>query len=272
MFLADYHMHSSASFDADDTMQDMALAAHGRGMQEICFTDHIDMDDIYGVYSESHWDKWPTILEQYDEAQRICPAGFEIKLGIELGSIQHYPNIAAQRAAHAELDFVIGSIHNNRDNWDFYDMEYTSEEQCMSLLSAYMDEHIELSRCDSFDVVAHIGYTRRYMMAFGYNIAVNTLMFGDELRTVFKNLIERGKGIEINCSGFRNADLAGAIPSLDVVKLYREMGGEIITVGSDAHRVGEAGAYIADGLEILREAGFKYVTVFNKRKPIYKKI
>ena len=272
MFLADYHMHSCASFDADDTMTDMAFAAHDRGMQEVCFTDHIDIDDIYGNYDATHWDKWPEILRQYAGARDDCPAGFEIKLGIELGGIQHHPDIAAERAAHRELDFVIGSIHNNRDTMDFHDLEYMGEEHCMSLMRTYFDEHIELSKYDLFDVVAHIGYTRRYMLNAGYNIGADTASFGDELRTMFKNLIERGKGIEVNCSGFRHSAIAGPIPSLDVVKLYRDMGGEIITVGSDAHRAGEAGEYIADGVEVLREAGFKYVTVFDKRKPTFRKI
>ena len=84
------------------------------------------------------------------------------------------------------------------------------------------------------------------------------------------NIIDKGCGIEINCSGIR--DGAEAFPNLEVLKLYRSLGGEILTIGSDAHRPSDAGAFVSDGLELAREAGFKYITLFKDRKPEFIKI
>ena len=273
MFLADYHMHSSASFDAEDTMAAMALASVARGMTHICFTDHIDLDYYEtGEFDEKYWDKWPEILKQYDASRRICPPDLDMRLGIELSVPHHYTEIAEECAAHEDLDFIIGSIHNNRHTPDFYGLKYESREHCVSLLREYFTGHMELAKYDFFDVVAHIGYTRRYMLQAGYDIRIDTKTFGDELEALFKLLIERGRGIEVNCSGFRHPGIAGPIPSFDVIKLYRELGGEIITVGSDAHRVEDAGSFVEAGTQLLCDAGFKYVTLFEKRKPIFTKI
>ena len=272
MFLADYHIHSSASIDAVDSMTDMARAAAARGIESLCFTDHVDLeDDPTGIYNPDYWSRWPEVLRQYDEARRALPQA-DIRLGMELGAAHHVQEEAAKCAAHGELDFIIGSIHNLRNTKDFYFLEYTSREQCLALARKYMAEHIELARADYFDVVAHVGYTRRYMFKAGFDLRVDTELFGDELREVFKILIERGRGIEVNCSDFRRPGIAGPVPSLDVLRLYREMGGEIITTGSDAHRVEDAGGNIADGVEALLAAGFKYITLFEKRKPVFRRL
>jgi len=151
-------------------------------------------------------------------------------------------------------------------------MKYHDEEFCRKLIDVYMDELIELSMVDCFDVMAHIGYPVRYTRKAGINVDINVKTYGEKLAQVLKNLIERGKGIEINCSGFRNPLVGGTIPTLDVLKLYKDLGGEIITVGSDAHNIDQAGTGLREGFDILRDLGYKYVTVFEKRKPRFVEI
>ena len=120
--------------------------------------------------------------------------------------------------------------------------------------------------------MAHIGYTRRYMLRDGYDLPLTMENHGDELDAIFRTLIAGGRGIEMNCSGLRNPGIRDTIPVFSVIRRYRELGGEIITLGSDAHCTADAALGNARGLELLREAGFRYFTVFRQRKPEFIKL
>ena len=271
--LTDFHIHSICSDDAHDTMADMALASYGRGVRIMCFTDHVDLDDYRtGRPDPNCFDIWPDIRRSCAEAKAAAPGDLEILCGIELGQANHDVPRAEAIANTEGLDFVIGSLHNLRGTPDFSVLRYISYGDCKHYLSLYVQELLELSQLDCFDVMAHIGYTRRYMLRDGFDIPLTMKNHGDELETIFKNLISKGKGIEMNCSGLRSAGIHDVIPVLSVIKRYRELGGEIITVGSDAHCVADASVGIERGFELLREAGFEYVTVYRKRRPEFIKI
>ncbi|MBP8639747.1 MAG: histidinol-phosphatase HisJ family protein [Oscillospiraceae bacterium] len=270
MFLTDYHIHSSCSDDGHNTMLEMALASYSKGVKTLCFTDHCDIDHFMtGEPNPSCYSHRDDMIQMYAEARDKVPSDMKVFLGMELGEGNHDPQRAITIAASPELDFVLGSVHNLKGTPDFYDMKFHDEVFCRKLIDDYMDELIELSLVDCFDVMAHIGYPVRYARKAGFNVEINTQSYGEKLAQVLRNLIERGKGIEINCSGFRNPLVGGSMPSVDVLKLYRDLGGEIITVGSDAHEVGHACLGLAEGFDILRDLGYKYVTVFEKRKPSF---
>ena len=267
MFLADYHIHSTASPDARDTMTDMAAAARARGAAALCFTDHCDLDHYDTGKPDPHcFDYWPEALRQYADARAALP-DLDIRLGIELGEPNHDPARAAEIAAMPELDFVLGSLHNLRDELDFYHYAYQSEAHCHQLLSRYLDELMEIAELLCFDVMAHIGYTRRYMLGAGFQAHLDLETYGDRLEALLRRLISQGRGIELNCSGWRHPGIHGPIPEPDLLRLYRALGGEIITVGTDAHIARDAGLYLREGYDLLRELGFRYVTVYQKRKP-----
>jgi len=135
-----------------------------------------------------------------------------------------------------------------------------------------MAELIDLARFGHFDSMAHIGYSRRYMWNAGYDAAVDLEHHGDELDTLFRLLIQSGRAIELNCSGYRHPGIAGPIPSPEVLARYRELGGELITVGSDAHSPADAGTYIPQGFELLRSLGFRYVTTYQNHRPEMRRI
>jgi histidinol-phosphatase (PHP family) len=272
MLLADYHIHSTASSDAMDTMTDMARAARDRGITQLCFTDHCDLDHYNTGKPDPHcFDYWPEALRQYEEARTALP-DMDIRLGMELGEANHDPEQAARLAALPELDFVLGSLHNLRDKLDFYHYPYESEAHCHQLLSEYLDELMEIAAMPCFDVMAHIGYTRRYMLGSGFSARLELETYGERLRTLLRRLIERGHGIELNCSGMRHPGIHGPIPEVEILRLYRELGGEIITVGTDAHLVHDAGLYLQVGYDILRELGFRYFTTYRQRKPEFNKL
>ena len=177
---------------------------------------------------------------------------------------------AEKIAADCNMDFIIGSVHILQKRGDFAFMKFSSAEECEEVYRQYLDELILLTEHGVFDVMGHIGYCLRSMQKSGFPIPLTVERGGERLRTVLANIIDKGRGIEINCSGIR--DGLEAFPNLEVLRLYRSLGGEILTVGSDAHRPEDAGAFIPDGIELAREAGFGYITIFKDRKPEFIKI
>lgn len=269
MRLTDQHIHSKCSIDSETPMRDMALAARDRGMAAVCFTDHVEMDDSVTGHLAPDWEiRWPGMLSAYRELMADPPEGIEVRLGMELGSPNHYPELAARIAAAPEPDFILGSLHNLRDVTDFYYYAYTSEDECARLNRLYLDELLEVAQMDCFDVMAHIGYTCRYMARAGFREKIDTQRYGDRLRPLLERLISRGKGIEVNTSGMRQGN--GPYPGADILTLYRQLGGKIVTMGSDGHVPRDAGAGIAQAAELLRSLGFRYYAEFVRRQPVFR--
>ena len=277
MFLADYHLHSSCSFDADDRMAAMARAELKRGVTEICFTDHVDfgMQETMQIGPE-RFQLPRSQVRQFIEAMEKAPEGIDIRLGLELGEGNHDPARARRVYAMPEYDFILGSLHNLRDEPDFYDIKYQSLDQCWELCERYLDELIELAGINCFDCMAHIGYCLRYMHKQGFDAVIGMDRFGGRLDLLLHTLIENGKGIELNVADLvtegRPEALGLTFPVLDVLRRYRELGGDIVTVGSDSHSVKTAGLGVREGYELLAENGFKYVAVYRRHKPEFKRI
>lgn len=265
MYLTDFHVHSNASTDAFNSMTEMAEAAINTGIKALCFTDHCDISYYKtGEFMPGCFDEWSAAIPQFNEAREAFGDKIDLYLGIELGDAVHEPEFAKTIAEKDIFDFIIGSVHSISGIPDFYWLQYSGREHCMGLLDRYINECYETAELGFFDVLGHIGYPCRYMKMQGFVIDMSGFM--DRLSDLFRLLIEKGKGIELNTSGIRYG-MGDFIPHEAVLKLYRDLGGEIITVGSDAHRTEHAGDNISEGFEALRRIGFKYVTVFEKRRP-----
>ena len=266
MFLADYHMHTDFSPDAHFPMLEMAEAAAEKGMTQICFTDHIDIERCTrdGVYYDPDA-FFPKLLPMRKAFEQLADRSSlpDLRFGIELSAVNHRPEDAKRIAACPELDFIIGSVHNLRDTNDFYFLDYSDIALCRALFRRYITECLETVDSGSCDVLGHFGYANRYMIRQGQY--VDPLEFTDEIRELFRAAVRKGIGIEVNTSGLRDA-LGSTIPSLPVLKLYRECGGEIVTAGSDAHTPEAAGAGIREAYDLLAQAGFRYVSVFKTRR------
>ena len=271
MFIFDQHIHCSASPDSSTPMRAMAEAARDHGMHMVCFTDHVDMDDASTGEVAPYWpDCWDGMLAQWQALRADPVEGIEVRFGMELGEPHHCPEVAREAAARPELDLVLGSLHNLRHTPDFYFYPYTSEEECDMLNRAYLAELLEMTEYDCFDVMAHIGYTHRYMSRRGFAAQVTPDLYREELTELFRALIRQGRGIEINASGLRQG--ITSFPNAPCLALYRELGGEIVSVGSDAHTAPDAGVGIREAIELLRGLGFRYVTEYKKRKPSFVKL
>lgn len=267
MFLADYHTHTVFSDDAKNTMEEMAVSAVKHGLNEICFTDHVEdccKNDPIGFEIGD----FSAVREAYEksffEARKKLGDKINLKLGVEISAINHEPQLAQEIAGIDSLDFVIGSVHNLRGMDDFYFYDYKSQVECENLLEKYLIENIEVAELGYCDIIGHIGYACKYMYEKGFKADV--MDYPEHLHKLFKTVVEKGLGIEVNTSGLRKS-MKCRIPHFEVLKMYRQCGGEIITVGSDAHNVEDIGADIFETYEMLREAGFKYIAVYNKRSP-----
>ena len=271
MILFDQHTHSRCSPDSDAPLRDMAEAARDHGMSLICFTDHFDMDDDRTGHCAPTWpERWPDVVREMEALLADPPAGIEIRWGMELGEIHHDPATAAKAAAAPELDFVLGSLHNLRDTPDFYHIRYSSLEECETYNRAYLRELAELAEQECFDSMAHMGYTSRYMIRRGFRAEITADRYRDELAEIFRRLIRSGKGVEVNTSGLREGQ--STFPDPSALSLYRDLGGEIVTVGSDAHTPRDAGIGVKEAYQLLQSLGFRYVARFTKRKPDFVRI
>ena len=271
MLLTDYHVHSDVSQDSSASMPDMVRAEAAAGVGVMCFTNHCD---LFRWQDDAPNPRCRDITRESAEKLRMLMEspvpGIEVRLGLELSEGHRDPALAAELAADSALDFVLGSLHMLPGYGDFYFLTYTDVEQCMPLFDLYLDELQQIAALDFYDVLAHLGYARRYMVRQGVDAAMTLARFGDKVERLLRTVIGKGKGLELNCSGIR--DGCGPFPSEEILRLYRSLGGEIVTVGSDAHRPDDAAKGLAEGCRILKACGFDYITVFRRRTPEWIKL
>lgn len=265
MYYADYHTHSRLSPDSDAPLLDMAEAAARAGLSELCITDHYDLVEMDGTPRTQPLD-WPAAVAQWEEVRRRMAGRLILKLGVEFGS-PTYDHTAARRTLDQSLlDFVIGSLHNyspEAGGADFYLGDYTSPEICYAALDDYFAHMARLAPLPFYDSLGHIIYPLRYMcMRDGQSVSLDRYM--DAIREILKTVVETGHGIEVNT--YNGRTVSDWRPILD---LYREVGGEILTVGSDAHAPQNVARGIRDAYALIAEAGFRYVAVYARRKPAF---
>lgn len=265
--LWDTHMHSQYSGDSDTPQDSMVQAALKRDLDGICFTDHLDID-----YPDEP-DLFLLDLPNYTASVAALGAQYEgrlpIRLGIELGLQPHLAALHADILEQYPFDFVIGSSHVVHGFDPYYPKFYEgrSEEACYR---EYFESILEnIQAFDGFDVYGHIDYVVRY--GPNRNAQYSYQKYSDVIDEILSLLIKRGKGIEINTGGFKYG-LGHPNPTEDIIIRYRELGGEIITIGADAHKP-EHVAFDFDKVpQILKNAGFRYFTVFKERKPVFIKL
>ena len=268
MYLADSHTHSSCSPDGSVPMIEMARGALRAGLSNICITDHCDLISLDGTERITSYD-WTPVLLQWEEMKRAYGTQLDLPLGVELGMAQIDPEQAAGIIALPELDFVLGAIHNFSEAMggrDFYFTDYRTQADCYNALTDYFTSMELLANVGVHDVLAHVTYPLRYMTGGAY--APPTLArYADQLRRIFTVTAQAGRGIEVNT--WKGKDVLDWAP---ILKLFRDCGGEIITVGSDAHDPAPVGAGVREAYGLIKDCGFRYVACYKQRKPEFFKL
>lgn len=258
MISADFHTHTTFSTDGTQALEEMAQSAFEKGLKTICFTEHNDFDYPDGEFlldTEAYRNELFSVRDEFS-------GKIEILFGVELGLMKHLGERLRKYAGEWDFDFVIGSTHLI-DGKDPYFPEYFAELGQKNGVFRYFESIIEnIGAFSDFDVCGHIDYAVRYSPEKSYN----PVDYREVIDEILRKILSAGKGIEINTAGLRKG-LSHANPHPFILERYRELGGEIITVGSDAHNAADIAADFDAAESFLKDAGFEYYTVFRQRKP-----
>lgn len=262
---ADVHMHTSFSHDSETEPREMIEGAIKKGLEMICITDHYDKDYLgWGEESVFNADKYfQTLLPLREEYKdRI-----DVRIGVELGMQPQLGGFFTEFTKKYPFDFVIGSLHVVDGDDPAIGTVFDGKTDVQVYARAFEEMLEDIENTPDFDVLGHIDYVVRYgkNREKDYSYA----RFADEIDAILKAVIERGKGIELNMAGLKYG-LPFAHPHPDVLKRYRELGGEIITVGADGHCPEHIAYDFEKADEILKSCGFRYYAEFKDRKPVFK--
>ncbi len=265
----DLHMHTSSSFDGNYSAAEMTESAIAHELATIAFTDHFDVDFYerhnLGVRQQTSYEDICSAKEKYSDK-------ISILRGIEMGQPTYDIALTEKSLARYEYDFVIGSIHNPRNQPDYGDFDYAvlSQSEIYAMLDNYFEEELLLAEWNGFDTFAHLTYPMRYIVQAGRK-DIELDRYDDITDKIFKTLVANGKALEINTSGLRQP-IGKTMPTENYVRRFKELGGELLTLGSDAHFTEHTGAGIDEGYAIAERCGFEYVVYFKDRKPVQVKI
>ena len=260
----DYHVHSSNSFDSRLTMDEACRLAVNRGLNGLTFTEHIEFACPGFGDIEPDRDRY---IREILACRRRYPQ-LTLGMGAEVGLQEH--EVAANRQAVAKgYDFVLGSVHNI-DGVSVHDGSYAAGKERFECYAGYLAAVLrQAGLFDDFDVLGHIDLIRRDNSYDDRSMPYRE--FSEQYDALLRELIETGRGIEVNTAALRYG-LSTMHPELSVLKRYRALGGEIITCGSDAHLERSVGMHIREGCELIKAAGFKYLTTFCQRQPSFVKL
>lgn len=261
----DCHNHSVFSFDGSCSVEEMAAAAAKKRIGVFAVTDHCDVNE----YAEQRLgERIPASLKAIHTAREHAP--LRLLAGVELG--QPLQDIARTEEILVlpGLDFVIGSLHNLAGEQDFYWMDYValSDDELFFLFRRYYTELLELAEWNRFDTLAHITYPYRYLYAQKgkREFLLRPESFDPLAEQIFLILIRNQKALELNTASFRTMEEVAL--NRRYLEMYRDLGGELLTFGSDAHTPDRIGAGAGMGLEMAREAGFAHFVYYEKRIPV----
>ena len=267
MIICDSHVHSEFSSDSSASLDSIIQKAISLGIPKICITDHHDID--FPVNPEDGYDfqlDAPAYIAAMDKLREKYKDKIDIRTGVELGLMN---SVAAKAKKFSEdypdLDFIIGSSHLVRGLDPYYPSYYNGRTEVEGIRDYFESILENVSLIDDYDVYGHLDYVVRYCPSGEKIFKMSD--YKDIFEQIFRIIIPKGKGIEIN-TGSLYKNMSYAHPHMDILKLYKDMGGEIITVGSDAHKPEflcydfETYARVA-----LTSLGYKYYCTFKNRKP-----
>ena len=262
--LWDCHMHSSFSVDSSTPMEDMVLKSIQQGLTGICFTEHLDPDypDTpekidFSLDIPAYHKQLQTLREKYKDK-------LDIRFGIEIGLQPHLKDYFRQLLKEYPFDFVIGSSHIVHGADPYYPSFFKGRKESECYMEYFESILENLAVFSEMDVYGHIDYVVRY--GPNQNLEYSYGRYQDILDEILRTIISKGCGIQLNTGGFHYG-LGEPNPCRAVLKRYHQLGGEIITVGADAHTPDKIAYDFDKAFAILKDCGFRYYTSFKDRKP-----
>lgn len=247
-------------------MAELAEAAVKAGLHELCFTDHVDQAAWRGYVPPDRFD-WSPFVRDFAEAKQRWGDTIQLRLGVEFGDMcVNYPRAERYLADMPEMDMVIGSLHATSERFgriDLYDIDQVAD-RFDEVVEDYLAEQLDHLEWGKFDVLSHLTLPLRWAKERCGMTDVSFDSHMDGVVAVLRKVID--KGITLECNTNRG-DVP--LPHGEILALYRSMGGELITLGSDAHCTEHLGLGIREGQELLKHCGFRYFCTYEKRKPVF---
>ena len=269
MFYADYHIHSLYSFDSMADLNDICQYAVRMNLKEIALTDHLDLHYPYGKWDPhylAHETQREASVKQMQDKYRGV---LQIRYGLELGQPTRDDDFLQAFLSTRQFDFILGSIHYTTDEREILAIPYNDFETANEVLIEYFQNVLQMLDCDRFDVVAHICHPLRVMEnAFA---KPSLLQYADYIEPSLKKMIEKGKGLEVSTKGMRYW-IRSFEPEPEFLKMYHDLGGELITVGTDSHEACTVGSSVAEAYAYIKRAGFQYITTYANHQPTQHRI
>lgn len=268
---ADCHLHSSFSGDSDTPMEEMILQGIEKGLSHMCFTEHNDFDypvtvtDPAGKFElnpDAYLYDFLKLREKYADRITLC-------FGVELGLQPHLTRRNAAFAKAHDYDYIIASSHICHGQDPYYPSFYEGRAQSEAYLEYFESILENLKSYKDFDVYGHLDYVVRYGPHKDEGYCYE--LYQDIFDRILKQIISMEKGIEINTAALAKG-MRDPNPCTGVLKRYCELGGEIITVGSDAHAPAQIAYAFDRAADLLKACGFRYYAVFEKRCPSFHKL
>lgn len=271
----DYHVHTNYSDDSVYQMEEVIKDAIKMKMEEIAITDHVD----YGVKLDWDWGQeieyrngepianvdYPAWYKEIVSLKEKYKDQITIRLGMEFGMQVHTIDLFENLFKKYPFDFIILSIHQVEDQ-EFWTGDYQEGKQEYQYYERYYQELYDVVRkYHDYSVLGHMDLIKRYDDKDGYQAFEH---HKEIISDILKYIIQDHKGIELNTSSIRY-DLDDLMPSRDILKLYYELGGRILTIGSDSHKKEHLGAHIEEMKKELKEIGFTEFCTFKNMKPIF---
>jgi histidinol-phosphatase (PHP family) len=259
----DYHVHTSFSDDARSPIDDIIRAAIGKNLEGIAITDHLDpyyQDDEY---------PWELDIAAYEaaltRAREQYASRIDVAKGIEIGLIEGDGlRVCEETVSGFGFDFVIASVHHTASG-PIHTSRFINGRTLAEVIEEYYASlHACLKSYKNYDVIGHLNVIDRYTDEHAPEALY--MPFADE---IMRLAVADGKGLEVNTSAFRYGMGDRGTPTPALLRRFKELGGEIVTVGSDAHEAKYVGAYIEKGEEMLLAAGFTHVASFQGRQPTF---
>lgn len=256
----DYHVHSNNSPDCRASMADQCRAALQKGIAEIAFTEHFNAKPEDGFYGKYNADRYFKDFETCrDEFAR---KGLTVKAGCEVGEYHLYRDEVDTVIASRPYDVILGSLHWNK-NESVFERSYFNNRTMRTIAEMYYAEMLEMVEAGGFNVLSHMDVYKR----MGYQVYnhFDIREFEEFVRPVLEACVRQGIAPEINTTGLR-LSVCQTHPTVDAIRWYREVGGELLTVGSDSHRTDHTGYALDQAMAIAKAAGFTRLTKFKDRK------
>lgn len=261
MYIHDSHIHTEFSHDtANDGTAALDLTvrtAIEKGINEISICDHCDIDDILdGIYPEFPADDIKnavlTAREKYGDK-------IQINFGVELGQPHARPKEARELIEKYGFDFVIGSLHNLRlcPDFRFFKFDLMGQAQIDYIVRRVTEESREIAELGLVSSLGHLDYIHFKVESCG--VSIDMSRYNDDFAELFKVMIKNGVALEVNTSGMIKHGITS--PTKELCAIYRDLGGDLITFGSDAHSAEWVGDSIEEAALMMRGLGFKSQTV-----------